>query len=66
MLGANGWEIHRRLFKLGSRIPVIFISAAQNGGLKDKALHVGAVGLLLKPFSAKDLIAMIDLAFGTA
>jgi FixJ family two-component response regulator len=63
MPGLNGWEAQQRLFKSGSKRPVIIISADKNGGLREQAIKAGAVGFLQKPFNDHELISLIELAF---
>lgn len=63
MPGIEGWEAQERLTKSGSKRPVIFISTDKNGQLKEKALIVGAVGFLQKPFNDQELIDLINQAF---
>jgi CheY-like chemotaxis protein len=64
MPGLDGWEAQQRLLTSGSKCPVIIMSADKNSGLKERALKSGAVGFLLKPFPAKELVDLIHLAFG--
>ncbi|MDO8580350.1 MAG: response regulator [Candidatus Omnitrophota bacterium] len=63
MPGLGGWEAQQRLLRSGSKRPVIIISADKDGAPEQRALKAGAVGLLQKPFSDKELVDLIDLAF---
>ncbi len=63
MPGLSGWEAQQRLVRSGSKRPVIIISADKDGAPEQRALKAGAVGLLQKPFSDKELVDLIDLAF---
>lgn len=63
MPGLDGWETQVRLVESGSSRPVIFMSADKNGGLNEKALKAGAVGLLQKPFNGQALVDLINVAF---
>ncbi len=63
MPGLGGWEAQQRLLRSGSKRPVIIISADKDGAPEQRALKAGAIGLLQKPFSDKELVDLIDLAF---
>ena len=63
MPGLKGWEAQQRLLKSGSKRPVMIISADRMLGLKERALNVGAIGFLQKPFNDEDLIGLINQAF---
>ena len=56
MPGMNGLEVQQRLVKGGHRIPVVFITAHDDLGLREKALAAGAVAFLRKPFDDQLLI----------
>jgi FixJ family two-component response regulator len=47
----NGLEVHERLSQSGNAIPVIFITAHDEPGVREKALSAGAVAFLRKPFN---------------
>ncbi|APR36704.1 MULTISPECIES: response regulator transcription factor [unclassified Paraburkholderia] len=49
MPGSNGLEVQRRL--AGLAVPVIFITAHDDAGVRDEALAAGAVAYLRKPFN---------------
>jgi FixJ family two-component response regulator len=49
MPGSNGLEVQRRL--AGQAVPVIFITAHDDAGVRDEALAAGAVAYLRKPFN---------------
>jgi FixJ family two-component response regulator len=57
---ACGIELVRKLANLGIRFPVIFMTANDNAWLKKRALEVGCVALLLKPFASNDLIEALN------
>lgn len=63
MPGLEGWEAQQRLFKSGSKRPVIIISADKNGGLKEQAFRTGAIGFLQKPLDNQELVDLINQAF---
>ena len=56
MPNLNGLEVQERLVKSHSRIPVIFITAHDEVGMREQTLAVGGVGFLRKPFSDELLI----------
>jgi len=47
----NGLEVQERLSQSGNAIPVIFITAHDEPGVREKALSAGAVAFLRKPFN---------------
>jgi FixJ family two-component response regulator len=53
MPGMNGLELKNRLAKTGNTIPVIFITAYDEVGVRERAFAVGAVAFLRKPFNDK-------------
>lgn len=59
MPGINGLELRNRLFTSGYELPVIFITAYENGDQRQKALEEGTVAFLKKPFDEKDLLEAI-------
>ena len=61
MPGLDGWETQKRILASGSKRPVIFISAAKEN-VADRALKVGAVGFLQKPFDGQTLVDLINVA----
>ena len=58
----SGIELQRLLIASGSRLPVIFITALEDGAL-DQA---GCIAYLHKPFPADLLIAAINKALGAS
>ena len=57
----NGWALQKKLVDSGSKRPVIFISADHENDAVNRALRVGAVGFLEKPFSDQRLLDLIEL-----
>jgi FixJ family two-component response regulator len=51
MPGLNGLETQERLARNGNPLPVIFITAHDDIGVRQKALAGGAVAFLRKPFN---------------
>jgi FixJ family two-component response regulator len=56
MPGMNGLELQRQLIAENLRIPIIFITAPRNQGLRNEAMQAGAVGFLTKPFNEEALL----------
>jgi FixJ family two-component response regulator len=56
----NGLEVQRRL--AGSGLPVLFITAHDEMGARDRALAAGAVGFLRKPFNDEIFIRTLRAA----
>src|SRR5476651_515617 len=50
MPGLNGWDTMQKFTEKGHIHPVIVITADKDDSFKEKALKVGAVGFLQKPF----------------
>jgi two-component system response regulator FixJ len=61
----NGWEIQRKLASVGSQRQIIVITADKDDGLREKALKVGALGFLQKPFNDMELVDLINQSFRT-
>src|SRR5262245_1325426 len=66
MEGMNGLELQQRLNEMGSKIPIIFITAHYNEQLRTEALKAGAVEFLSKPFREEALLDSINLALKKA
>ncbi len=64
MVGMSGFELQRELNARGSNIPIIFITAQKDEGIRNRAFQEGAVGFLLKPFSDTDLLTALNSALG--
>jgi FixJ family two-component response regulator len=62
MPGMNGIELQKRLVKDGHPAKVIFITGFPEETLRARALEVGAVGFLRKPFDDDCLIKYLDKA----
>ena len=60
--GMSGIELLRRLNAVRSKLPVIFITAADNEAVHREAMEAGCVAFLRKPFQAHSLISAIDKA----
>ena len=62
MPGLNGLEVQKRL--AGSGLPIIFITAHEDSGVRVQALAAGAVAFLRKPFNGEILIKAVRAALG--
>jgi FixJ family two-component response regulator len=62
MPGMSGLEVQSHLRAKAVRIPIVMITASDDIALDRAALEAGAVGLLRKPFSNRDLLGAIDAA----
>ena len=58
----NGLEVQRRLAATGIRLPVIFITAHDEAGARERALAAGAVAFLRKPFNDELFIKTLSAA----
>lgn len=64
MRGMQGLEVQRQLNARHETIPVVFMSAHGDGETVDRAMQLGAVGFLRKPFAEEVLLESIELAIG--
>ena len=56
----TGLEVQQRLNMSGRLIPVIFITAHDEIGVREKALDAGAIAFLRKPFGDSLLIKTLQ------
>ena len=56
MPGMGGLEVQERLITSGKQIPIIFITAHDDAGARERALAAGAVAFLRKPFNDEVLL----------
>jgi len=62
MPGMSGIELQRQLVAGHSEVPVIFITAHEDEGMRTQALNGGAEAVLIKPFSEEALLNAIQAA----
>ena len=62
MPGMSGLDLLEHLRTLGNHVPFIFITAFPDESVRDRALKVGAVCFLAKPFAGPVLIGCIEAA----
>jgi CheY-like chemotaxis protein len=60
----DGFLVAERLQNLvgSAATPIIFITASENPALRERAMKLGAVGFLTKPFDATSLADAIEMA----
>jgi CheY-like chemotaxis protein len=66
MPGMGGLELQARLGEENSSVPIIFITAHDDGSLRQQAIQAGAVEMLHKPFAPNALLATVGTALGHA
>jgi FixJ family two-component response regulator len=62
MPGMSGPELQRELARRRHRIPIVYITAVGDDGLRSRVLREGAVACLFKPFSETALLAALNSA----
>ena len=62
MPGMSGIELQRQLVAGDYGVPVIFITAHEDEGIRAQAIEVGAEAVLIKPFSEEALLNAIHAA----
>lgn len=58
----NGLDLQQRLSDAGVSLPIIFITAYEDPGVRAQAMQAGALAFLQKPFSDAKLMDFICLA----
>lgn len=64
MPGMSGPELQEELARRGRAIPIVFITAQQDDGIRARVLAAGAVAYLHKPFSDTALLDAVNAALG--
>jgi FixJ family two-component response regulator len=59
MLGSNGFDLRQKLAAADLRIPIITISASDEGTVREEARKVGAVSFFRKPVDDQALLDAI-------
>ena len=62
MPGMTGFDLQQELKLRGHTIPIIFISAHKDEGVRKRAFQQGAVEFLFKPFSDTALLQALNTA----
>jgi two-component system response regulator FixJ len=63
MPGIDGWELQRRTRSAFPLLPLILVTAHQDGDTFRRALSGGAFGFLYKPFDGEELLRTVEAAF---
>jgi CheY-like chemotaxis protein len=66
MPGMGGLELQVRLHDSETRVPIIFITAHDEGQLRQQVMQAGAVDMLHKPFAPKVLLSTVQTALSRA
>jgi FixJ family two-component response regulator len=64
MRGMSGPQLQEHLLKIGTKIPIIFITSFPVGRVRDQVMKRGAVAYLTKPFDRATLKNRIQWALG--
>jgi FixJ family two-component response regulator len=62
MSAMSGLDLLTHMRAQGYKVPFIFITAFPEESVRARALKVGAIGFLAKPFAAPDLIKCVETA----
>ena len=62
MPGMSGLQLQERLVAGDCAIPIVFITAFNDGRARAQALDAGAIGYLIKPFADEELLNCIHTA----
>ena len=60
----SGVDLQARLLTQGHRVPFVFITAFPEATIRARALKVGAICFLTKPFDRRSLIRSLDTSLG--
>jgi FixJ family two-component response regulator len=62
MPGMNGLEVQKHLARSEEPLPVVFMTAHDEAGVRERALGAGAVAFLHKPFSDEVFVNALNEA----
>jgi FixJ family two-component response regulator len=62
MPGMNGLDVQQQLISRSSRLPIVFITAHDEMGVRERALSAGALAFLRKPFNDELFIETLTAA----
>jgi FixJ family two-component response regulator len=62
MPGMNGLDVQEELVSRGNRLPLVFITAHDEPGVREDALSAGALAFLRKPFNDEVFIKTLTAA----
>ena len=60
--GMSGLDLHLELTRINRAVPVIYVTAASEDALRQRALSQGAIAVLTKSFQENDLLDAISSA----
>ncbi|RWI14952.1 MAG: response regulator [Mesorhizobium sp.] len=63
MPGMSGPDLQRELALRGQGIPIVFITARRDNGVRPRLIEAGAMECLFKPFSDTALLRALDAVF---
>lgn len=66
MPGMSGPDLQQEMTRRGHAIPIIFITAREDGSLRRSVIERGAVDCLFKPFSESALLGALNTALRVA
>ena len=64
MHGMSGPDLQEELTRRRQAIPIVFITAHRDNGVRPRLLERGAVECLFKPFTETDLLMALNSALG--
>jgi len=64
MPGLSGVELQEQLLAEGRSVPIVFITARMEDGLRSRLLSRGAIACLVKPFQEEELLRAVRTALG--
>ena len=64
MPGMSGFDLLRHLSSMGSRIPVVILTAHGDDEVRHRSLQAGAAAFLSKPFNGNALLDAVRTALG--
>ena len=64
MKGLSGLQLQQRISHMGSRVPIIFLTAHADDETRARAMMNGAYAFFGKPFDEDILLAALDAAVG--
>jgi FixJ family two-component response regulator len=66
MPGMSGPDLQQEMTRRGHEVPIIFITAHEDGSIRSSVIERGAVDCLFKPFSESALLGALNTALSVA